>query len=640
MTPGEQFFRQLVEQAQEVVVVLDEKGRISYVNKRWSFFTGYTPEETVGRLATDFIDEKERRRADLDYSRALGTDGAPVSNHFTVRAKDGSRIIFSGVGRNFLSDPVIRGFVMYIHPVTEANEYAEKLKLMGELDEKVRLQDSLRESERKFRSLVENSVFGVYLLQRGRFVYVNPRFVEMTGYSVEELMNHVGPEKIIHPDDLPMATKSLRERLAGIKPVDHYFFRLVTKSGEIRHMEVYSSRMEYRGKPAAIVSLIDVTEKLALEERLSRVEKLEGMISVAGGVAHDLNNVLGALFGYTELLTLKVGEDSPYTPYLTKIMESSRRGAAIVDDLLTLTRRGVRQSQPVDVNEAVRKYLTTPEYERLRLHHPQARLEVNLEDNLPKITGSYIHILKSIMNLVSNAVEAMPEGGTVKVRTFSFKKEGPEAGKFVVLEVADEGVGIGEEDMKHIFEPFYTKKVMGRSGTGLGLTVVWSTVRDHGGYIEVESKRDAGTVFQLFFPVRKGEERPVDSETESAFKGKGEKILVVDDVPAQRDLARVILSAVGYEVEEAGSGKAAIEKVKKSHYDLVIIDMLMEPGLDGLDTYQGMLMHRPHQKAIIVSGYGETDRVGEAMRLGAGSFLKKPYSRRELLQAVRDVFAT
>jgi len=626
------FFRSLLENAREVVFVLNGEGRIKYVSPDVEVFLGYKPEEMVGRLVTDFISPEELFRAYRDYRAARSSEDY-VPNIFTVVARDGTRQVWEGWGKNLLKDEAVEGFVMYVRPVA-LNDLEKKIALVRQLNEKTQLQESLRESEEKFRGLVENAVFGVYLLQDGRFVYVNPRFAEMTGYSEEELISCVRPEDVIHPEDLPRARQGLRERLKGLVPKSHYAFRIVTKGGETRQMEVYSSRMKYRGKPAAIVALLDVTEKQHLEERLRRVEKMEAMITLAGGVAHDLNNILGALYGFAELLMLKMGPDHEFKSYVEKIMESSRRGAAIVDDLLTMTRRGVKVEEPVNINTVVIDYLKTLEYERMSLYHPQARVNVQISEEIPVIMGSYVHILKSIMNLVSNAVEAMPKGGTVTVRTYCEKKDHLPAREYVVVEVTDEGEGICEEDLKRIFEPFYTKKVMGRSGTGLGLAVVWTTVSDHGGFIEVESKVGEGTCFRLYFPVAETREGISEREEERVDKGNGESILVVDDVPAHLDLVKQILGEAGYTVETAESGEEALGKVRQKKYDLLLLDMLMEPNMDGLETFLEILKIHPNQKIVLMSGFIETERVKEALRLGASSFLKKPYTRRQLIDAI------
>jgi CheY-like chemotaxis protein/two-component sensor histidine kinase len=315
-----------------------------------------------------------------------------------------------------------------------------------------------------------------------------------------------------------------------------------------------------------------------------------------------------------------------------------------VQDLLTLARRGVTASEVVNLNRVVSEYLESPEFEALRSFHPNVAVEAHLEENLLNIMASPIHLSKSLMNLVSNAAEAMPSGGTIHITTENRYVDQPlsgydhvEEGDYVVLRVSDSGVGIPLEDRERIFEPFYTKKVMGRSGTGLGMAVVWGTLKDLNGYIDVESSEGKGTTFILYFPVTRN---PLAADQESpptmSYQGKGEEILVVDDVETQRDIASMFLSQLEYKVHTVSSGEEAVLFVREHRVDLIMLDMVMEPGMDGLDTYKQILALYPGQKAVIASGFSETNRVKEAQRLGAGPYLRKPYTFEKLGRVIRQ----
>jgi two-component system cell cycle sensor histidine kinase/response regulator CckA len=210
-------------------------------------------------------------------------------------------------------------------------------------------------------------------------------------------------------------------------------------------------------------------------------------------------------------------------------------------------------------------------------------------------------------------------------------------GDYIVLSVSDTGIGMSPEEQEKVFEPFYTKKVMGRSGTGLGMTVVWNTLKDHGGHIDIQSKKGEGTCFSLFFPATtRVQSKPADAISPEKFKGRGEKVLVVDDVEEQRDIASAILTKLGYSVSTASSGEEAVRMLDDNTADLLVLDMILDHGIDGLETYKRILRRHPQQKAVIVSGYSETDRVREAQRLGAGAYLKKPYSLEKIGLALRS----
>jgi signal transduction histidine kinase len=388
-------------------------------------------------------------------------------------------------------------------------------------------------------------------------------------------------------------------------------------------------------------------EKQLLEERLQHAEKMEALGLLAGGVAHDLNNVLGVVVGFAELALRGVDKSSSLRRDLENVMRGGLKAAAIVDDLLTLARRGVPGRSILNLNQIIADCQKSPEFDNLTFQHPKVQIKTDLDSDLLNISGSSVHLAKTLYNLVSNACEAMPKGGIVTIKTNNQYLDKPiygydkiHDGDYVVLSLSDTGEGISELDMKRIFEPFYTKKIMGRSGTGLGLAVVWGTVKDHQGYINVLSEGGKGSTFTLYFPVTR-EDIPAEAATIaiSEYMGSGESILVVDDVKEQRDLATGMLSDLNYNVSCVQSGEEAVSYLKDHKVDLIVLDMLMDPGMDGLDTYKSVLKINPKQKAIIVSGFSESDRVHDAQGLGAGEYVKKPYIIEKLGMAVRNELA-
>ena len=385
-------------------------------------------------------------------------------------------------------------------------------------------------------------------------------------------------------------------------------------------------------------------EKRALEKRLDRSKKMETLGLLAGGVAHDLNNVLSGIVSYPDLLLLDLLPDHPmYNPIMT-IKESGQKAGAIVQDLLTLTRRGVVCNDVVNLNTIISEYASSPEHKDLMMFHSNVHMEILLGKNLLNIKGSPMHLKKTLMNLVSNAAEAQPEGGSICVSTSNRHVEVPilgyqhiQKGDYVVLEVKDTGMGISDLDQERIFEPFYTKKIMGRSGTGLGMAVVWGTIQDHHGYINIKSKIHQGTIFELFFPVTDTSRIQEDKIASSyAQMGNHETILIVDDMKEQTEMARMIVEKLGYAAVMANSGEEAVTYLTKHFVDLVILDMIMDPGMDGLDTYRKIIEMHPGQKAIIASGYAENERVKTMQKLGAGTYIRKPYTIEKLAQAIHE----
>jgi CheY-like chemotaxis protein len=319
------------------------------------------------------------------------------------------------------------------------------------------------------------------------------------------------------------------------------------------------------------------------------------------------------------------------------------RAADVVADLLTIARGVATGKEVLNLNTIVTEYLGSPEHEELEKTHSFVDFKTELNSELLSMSCSPTHLKKTLMNLVINASEAIEGSGTVTISTVNRYLDEPlkgyedvHQGEYVVLSVSDEGRGITPEDLERIFEPFYTKKIMGRSGTGLGLAVVWNTVQDHNGYISLKSS-DNGTVFELYFPVTgekvaDGKEAlPLDN-----YLGHGEKILVVDDEEKQREIAGVLLTKLGYVPEAVESGEEAIEYIKGNAVDLIVLDMVMPKGINGRETYQQIIKIRPGQKAIIASGYAKSKEVDIAQELGAGKYIMKPYTLEKIGVAVKE----
>ncbi|MCP4343282.1 MAG: response regulator [Desulfobulbaceae bacterium] len=388
----------------------------------------------------------------------------------------------------------------------------------------------------------------------------------------------------------------------------------------------------------------EIAARQEAEYALRQAQKMEVIGTLAGGVAHDLNNILSGVVSYPELLLLDLPKDSPYRKPIQLIQDSGKKVATIVQDLLTLARRGVTVTDVTNLNILISDYLMSPECKELEASHSRIDVKVDLAKDLHNITGSPVHLTKSIMNLISNGMESISGKGTVCIKTenrnVSKSISGVDdikRGVYAVLILSDTGIGIPASYQARIFEPFFTKKEMARSGTGLGLAIVWGTVHDHNGYIDIQSVEGTGTTFTLYFPITNQSLSFSDSSLSiKEYMGRGEKILVIDDDQDQRKIAAEMLTKLNYKVDTVASGEEAIEYLRTKKADLLILDMIMHPGIDGLATYSKILEYRQNQKAIIASGYSETDRVIEAQKAGAVTYIRKPYSMETIGVAVKE----
>ncbi len=516
----------------------------------------------------------------------------------------------------------------------------------SEIAERKQAEKEVTESEARLKNILNSIQTGIVIVdeETRQIVDANLAATKMMGASEKEVIGSKCYNFMCVADNNQCPVLDLGKR------IDNSQRELITIAGKRVPILKTVISISMDGRRCLLESFINMTElreaeeeKRKLEDHLKRAEKMEAIGTLAGGVAHDLNNILSGLVSYPELLLLDLPEDSPLKGPLLTIQNSGKKAAAIVQDLLTMARRGVAVTEVSNINTIAKDYLQSPEYNRLQSFHQNVEFEARLEADLLNILGSPVHISKTIMNLVSNAAEALPDGGKVVISAQNRYIDKPirgydkvNEGDYVVLSVSDTGDGIAAADMERIFEPFYTKKVMGRSGTGLGMTVVWGTVKDHNGYIDIESTSRKGTTFTLYFPVtRKEAQKKESAKSIEDFMGNRERILVVDDVEEQRVLASMLLTKLRYTVDSVSSGEEAVKYMQENSADLLVLDMIMDPGIDGLDTYRKILELHPGQKAIIASGFSETDRVKEVQRLGAGRYVKKPYTIEKIGLAVK-----
>jgi PAS domain S-box-containing protein len=485
-------------------------------------------------------------KVDLSEIRAPFVKATAIAGFLSVLVVLGGVALFLRI-----SNPMIKLMEEHNIELAVANK-----KLRQEIAERTRAEEALRKSEIKYRNIYFN-IQDVYyeISPDGIILEISPAIENFSQYKHEELIGKSLYDIYADPEE---ASKVIKEILAKGK-VSDYEINLRDKDNSQRPCSIVMIAikdeqgipLKFTGSMRDILNRKQVEkERKDLEDKVARLQKMEALGLLAGGVAHDLNNVLSGIVGYPDLLLMELPEDSALKNPILNMQSSGQKAADIVQDLLTLARRGVITSDVLNLNDIVADYLASPEHERLKAFYSGVRIEKNLDRELLNSKGSPIHLRKTVMNLVSNAAEAQIAGGKITISTRNQYIDRPikgydniQEGDYVVLEVSDNGIGIPTEELNRIFEPFYTKKVMGRSGTGLGMAVVWGTVQDHRGYIDIESKEGEGTTFYLYFPVTR--ERIVAEKSVipvEAYMGTGQPILIVDDVRDQRELASSMLT--------------------------------------------------------------------------------------------------
>ena len=633
---SEEKFRLIAENSIDAIWQTDLNNKVTYISPSSINIGGYTPEEVMRfENALEIYDDELRTSIMTEMSKLLQRPVEELKRHVIPKIE----------GRGLHKDGHKIWVEIQAKLIFEGNMIVGVQGISRDISERKEAEAALLKSEKQYRTLMDNLPIAVNRNSpgpEGAFLMANPASYKMFGFkSEEEFIKLVPTDIYLNPEE----RKQYSDILIQKGMLKDYETTLLKKDGTPIHTSI-TSRVEYGedGEVSHFDSImVDITDQKNLEAKLRHAHKMEAIGTLAGGVAHDLNNILSGLVSFPELLLLQLPEDNPLRKSILIIQKSGEKAAAVVQDLLTLARRGVVVTEVVNLNDVVDEYLKSPEHEKLQTYHPGVHIDTHLEKDALNILGSPTHLSKTVMNLVSNAAEAMPEGGNLTVSTEDRYIDRPirgydhiKEGDYVVLTMSDTGTGISPDDIEKIFEPFYTKKKMGRSGTGLGMAVVWGTVKDHNGYIDVQSAEGKGTTFTLYFPVTR---KSLEERSEISIKdymGKGEAILVIDDVEGQRNIASGMLEELGYSVAMVSSGEEAVEYLKTNKADLLLLDMIMDPGMDGLDAYKKILEIHPEQKAIIASGFSETDRVKELQRLGAGAYIKKPFLLKKIGVAVKE----
>lgn len=496
----------------------------------------------------------------------------------------------------------------------------------------------------QLNALSEAATEALMLVEDGYCVAMNSHTQKIFGYTMDEV--HKQPtSNLVIPEERPRVHELITSNYEG-------FYETVglRKDNSTFPLLVHGKALIFDNQNIRAVAIKDLTEqkqseaeRQILEDKLQRSERMESIGLLAGSVAHDLNNILSGVVTYPELLLLKLDPNDPLRKPIEEIQKSGKKAAEVVEDLLTVARGIALIMMPVNINNLIKTYLNSPELETLLKQYTNITIQPELDDEIPNVIGSPIHINKTVMNLLTNAIEAIGDSTagivtvTTQVETRQENTVDLKAGTYVSVEIRDNGTGISRGDLEHIFEPFYSRKIKGRSGTGLGLAIVWNAMQDHKGTVNVVSDK-TGTCFTLYFPATDDNLLTAEESIDiNAIKGQQQTILVIDDNEQQLEIAKQILITLNYTVYTANSGEEALNYLKDHKVDLVVLDMIMEPGLSGLETYNFAIKLQPQLKALIASGFSVSEEVEQLQHLGASAFIRKPYSISQIGHAVKKI---
>jgi len=608
----------------ELFVYQGLDNRVIWLNQAAAASVESSREELVGRRCYEIWHQREEPCPECPVIRARET-GQPQAGRVTT--PDG-RVWF------------IRGY-----PVRDSQgRMVGMVELTLDVSAHHRTEEALRESERRLTAILEASPDPVVVYDNQvRATYINPAFTEVFGWRPQEILGRRIP--FVPPEQIEPTMAKIRDLFQHGGTVSLETQRL-TKDGRLLDVLISAASVkDLDGRVTGmVVNLTDLTEVKRLEAQLRHSQKMEAIGTLAGGVAHDFNNILHIIMGYVQQILARDRLEQEDRDSLVQIERAAERASALVNRLLTFSRKVEPELGPLDLNQAVRQAVLILEHTLPRM----ISIETHLEEDLPLVNGDPAQIEQVLLNLAANAADAMPEGGNLLIETTvltadqTFCRQHPEVkpGRYVRLSVTDTGHGMDEETLKKVFEPFFTTKQPGR-GTGLGLATAYGIVRSHGGLITCYSELGIGTTFRVYLPVLEGAgaaRAVVAGATTPELPTGRETILVVDDEEAIVELGRRSLEGLGYRVLAAGSGEEALEVFRRhrGEVDLVLLDLGM-PGMGGPRCLKALKDLDPQVRVIIASGYSANGAVREFLRDGAVGYLGKPFRLKDLAQKVREV---
>jgi PAS domain S-box-containing protein len=615
MTDDPALFPQLFDSFPDAALVLDGAGRVALANAQAESLLGRSRDDLLGRpveslVPGSFSSLPAHARPGAEAAReliAVRKDGNWVPVDFVVRPLGGERLLATA----------------------------------RDATHRRRAEERLRESEARYRGLVEGSIQGVLIHQDGKIRYANPACARLFGYDNSAGLLDLDWQVLVAPEHRPALAARVEACLRGEEVAAHPGWQGVRRDGTRIWLESIVSPMSWRDRSAAVAFLNDITGRKQLEEQLRQSQKMEAVGRLAGGVAHDFNNLLTIINGYSEIVQTQLPPDSPVLGLIEEIAEAGSRAASLTRQLLTFSRKQVAEQKTVHLHAVV------GDLEKMlrRLIGEDVIFTINLGVGVGLVKADPTQLEQVLMNLVVNARDAMPQGGRLTIETANAELDHHDTrahpdvrpGPYVVLAVTDTGVGMDEVTRVRVFEPFFSTKGPDK-GTGLGLAVVHGIVKQSGGHIAVDSEPGRGTTFRIYLPRVEDAAAPGKSHYGLVKAPRGsETILLTEDEPAVRALARHVLTTHGYTVLEADHGKAALHVAEECRgpIHLLVTDVIM-PGMSGPQLTDRLSAERTGLKVLYLSGHTDS-AIRQAVLKADAAFLQKPFTPTALAQKVREV---
>jgi two-component system cell cycle sensor histidine kinase/response regulator CckA len=617
-------YRDLFYSSIEALFTLDPQGNLTRVNEVFTELTGYSQEEAIAQSFRKGMDDRDADYLFGVYREMHRSKGHVRNLEFTLIRKDGKKRNVEVSANLLYKDGAFAGFQGAIRDITDRRA-AEK---------------ALRESEEKYRQVVENAREAIIVFVDGIVVYANPMTERITDYSADELKGKT-LEELAHPEDHEALKRETTRKIEGDHTVYPSEYRYIKKTGDVGWYEAIAVPVTWEGKPGLITFAREITERKKLEEQFLRAQKMDAIGAMAGGIAHNFNNILVGIMGYSEYLLGNKDKNHPEYKALKTIFDGTVRASQLTRELLNVTRAGEYRLVTGNLNDTVERSLPLI----AGAFDKSIDIKTVLAEDLPVFEVNDSQMQQCLLNLCINARDAMPDGGTLLIETrqeyldadFVRTHIGSHEGEYLILSVSDTGIGMTREVKDHLFEPFFTTK-LDKGGTGMGLATVYGTVKKHGGFITVYSETGQGTTFNLYLPITRVAAKDEKVAIIRDRKEGHETILIIDDEQAVRNVWAEYLVRKGYRVLLAENGREGISLFRKNPgaVDLVILDVIM-PKMGGKDTLAALKDLDPGVRVLITSGYRLKDKVGEIDLKDVEGFIQKPGTLKEFSEKIGSI---